>query len=930
MRKNKLLLLLALLMTAATGAWADETLLLTIESKDYTTFTSGSKTFDNKVTVTFSNSVKNPGSNLGWYTRESSLLTVAGTNGYTITSCKFYVEIGGTAKTGYTVEGESPSVYLFDNKVYTDANDEESIGSIGVTKIEVYGGAAASGYTVTLKDGVKDADKWTISPNPAEEGQTVTLQYTGRLKVKGVTATSEAAAPSVPDGAISGVFSVSDGKQVYFSKGNLRYASSKWSFFDNQYDYYTSYSADAWDHFGWSTSATTYGMSTSSNNDDYSGDFVDWGATMGAGWRTLTSDEWAYLLKTRSASTVNGTENGRYAKAKVNDVGGVILFPDTYTHPDGVAAPTGVNATDEYGWEGNSYTAADWTKMESAGCVFLPAAGCRYGSEMIGLGSYGYYGSATPDGADYAYRVKFNSGSLEPANSINRCLGCSVRLVQEATSEAAPAAGKTVDLSTLTADYVAQNGDVLTGETSSYEVTIAAGATVTLDGVTINGSSYCIKCAGDATIILKDGSTNTLTNTGGDYPALSIGDANTTLTIQGSTGVLNVSSGMYCAGIGGGYSNTNSTCGNIRIEGGVINAKGGDAGAGIGTDAGDATCGDIIITGGTITAKGGDNAAGIGSGACDIASLAVCGDITIANTVTKVTATAGENAPHSIGKGSGGKASCGTVTIGGTKYWENNAAVNGGDTYLAQSPLIYDPTAPAAKPAATVTTAPTGAEIVGVGKTTALVSGGVADGGTLMYAVTTTNTKPTSTAGFSDAVPTAKDITASGKVYVWYYVKGDDTHSDSEIAATAIEVPVAYIVVWDATNISDLRVRGTHYSYEKEGVTLSGNGDDLEARWKDKGDPTRDGIQFVAMESGGFTFTAPTGKAFTKIEMTLTGPAGWDNGGLGTGWAYNWDFNTNIITVTWTGSAASTVNLLTDADHFSGEYVKYIAFYLSE
>ena len=252
-----------------------------------------------------------------------------------------------------------------------------------------------------------------------------------RLVREVATSDEKPAEASVPDGAINGKFSVSSTKKVYFSKGNLRYASSKWSFFDNQYDYYTSYSADAWDHFGWSTSATTYGMSTSSSNGDYSGDFVDWGATMGAGWRTLTSDEWAYLLKTRSASTVNGTENGRYAKAKVNNVPGIILFPDTYTHPDGVAAPTGVNATDEYGWEGNSYTAADWTKMESAGCVFLPAAGCRYGSEMIGLGSYGYYGSATPDGADYAYRVKFNSGSLEPANSINRCLGCSVRLVQE-------------------------------------------------------------------------------------------------------------------------------------------------------------------------------------------------------------------------------------------------------------------------------------------------------------------------------------------------------------------------------------------------------------------------------------------------------------------------------------------------------------------
>ena len=60
--------------------------------------------------------------------------------------------------------------------------------------------SAASGYTVSLKDGVKDADKWTISPNPAEEGQTVTLQYNGRLKVKGVTATSDEkpAAPAGP------------------------------------------------------------------------------------------------------------------------------------------------------------------------------------------------------------------------------------------------------------------------------------------------------------------------------------------------------------------------------------------------------------------------------------------------------------------------------------------------------------------------------------------------------------------------------------------------------------------------------------------------------------------------------------------------------------------------------------------------------------
>ena len=234
-----------------------------------------------------------------------------------------------------------------------------------------------------------------------------------------------------------------------------------------------------------------------------------------------------------------------------------------------------------------------------------------------------------------------------------------------------------------------------------------------------------------------------------------------------------------------------------------------------------------------------------------------------------------------------------------------------------------------AKEPATVTTAPTGAAVVGVKKTTALVSGGVADGGTLMYAVTTTNTKPTSTAGFSDAVPTAKDITASGKVYVWYYVKADDTHSDSEIAATAIEVPVADIV-WDVTNVRSLRVMGTFESYEREGVTLSANAEQIVARWRDKGDPTTAGIQFEAMESGGYTFTAPTGKKFTKIEMTLTGFAGWDIANLGSGWSYSEDGMTGICKVTWKGTAASTVGLLTGANNFGGERVKSIVFYLSE
>ena len=101
---------------------------------------------------------------------------------------------------------------------------------------------------------------------------------------------------------------------------------------------------------------------------------------------------------------------------------------------------------------------------------------------------------------------------------------------------------------------------------------------------------------------------------------------------------------------------------------------------------------------------------------------------------------------------------------------------------------------------AEVTTAPTATTgTIAVGSTTALVTAGVADGGTMMYQATTTNTKPTTTTGFSATVPTAATL-AAGTYYVWYYAKADAQHTDSEIAATAIEVTVkASYLKWDNT-----------------------------------------------------------------------------------------------------------------------------------
>ena len=135
--------------------------------------------------------------------------------------------------------------------------------------------------------------------------------------------------------------------------------------------------------------------------------------------------------------------------------------------------------------------------------------------------------------------------------------------------------------------------------------------------------------------------------------------------------------------------------------------------------------------------------------------------------------------------------------------------------------------------------------------------------------------------------------------------------------------PVADII-WDGTNVTDLNVESTYASYTKEGVKLSGNAEQVQAKWNNSAYLGTPGMEFITMESGGFTFTAPTGKAFTKIEMKAQGSSGWGSANLGTGWAYN------TGTVTWTGSAASTVKLLKDADMFSGDFISSIAFYLSE
>ncbi len=252
-----------------------------------------------------------------------------------------------------------------------------------------------------------------------------------------------------------------------------------------------------------------------------------------------------------------------------------------------------------------------------------------------------------------------------------------------------------IDLSTLTADYEAKDGEVLTGTlANNVKISIADGATVTINNVTINGTNDSdyewagITCLGDATIILSG--TNTVKGFYENYPGIQAAAAGKTLIINGTGsltassygygagiggksavacgnieikgGTITATSGDRGAGIGGGY---NASCGNITISGGTVTATGGQHGAGIGggrRGGSTGSCGNILISGGTVTATGGDYAAGIGGGRGNTNSkLSSCGTITITTGVTKVTATKGDGAPNSIGAGYYG--TCGTVTI---------------------------------------------------------------------------------------------------------------------------------------------------------------------------------------------------------------------------------------------------------------------------
>ena len=235
--KQKLLFLLVLLLTATTGTWAqdyyapstDEVIILNevynASNSGYSSHSAiawgGSASPSKKNAGDPNNGGQQTSSTVNCYSVKGTgqgkniTLSITGVSKVIVYHQRGnteYIELRDGSKNGNIIgSGQTNTFYT---EVALTATNQYSIflhGTDGshdqdfyVYAIKLIAAPAAAGYTVSLKDGVKDADKWTVKAGTdgsfqslplkgVKAGTKVKLKYDGdRSMLKGVTATSEA------------------------------------------------------------------------------------------------------------------------------------------------------------------------------------------------------------------------------------------------------------------------------------------------------------------------------------------------------------------------------------------------------------------------------------------------------------------------------------------------------------------------------------------------------------------------------------------------------------------------------------------------------------------------------------------------------------------------------------------------------------------
>lgn len=291
---------------------------------------------------------------------------------------------------------------------------------------------------------------------------------------------------------VKALFHVGSNKEVAFSPGNLQYQASTntWRFAQHQWDYVgndnfgtvftgteksnnesISSTYPGWiDLFGWGTSGYDYGpvcyqpYSTSQNRLDYGLSTVthltvaaqsDWGVNISP-YRTLSKDEWVYLLDSRGSTntpryflasiqtepmvftlTFTAVDNPSYSVVYTVErpswpINGLMVIPDNFENTSLLSSYT-LNTLILPKYQEISFS--DYFALESAGCVFLPAAGQRDGTRMDWLYNMsriiGQYWSSTAASSHFAYHLTFEpvtqAWTMYPDHS--RMYGMAVRPV---------------------------------------------------------------------------------------------------------------------------------------------------------------------------------------------------------------------------------------------------------------------------------------------------------------------------------------------------------------------------------------------------------------------------------------------------------------------------------------------------------------------
>lgn len=259
---------------------------------------------------------------------------------------------------------------------------------------------------------------------------------------------------TAPEGALTGIFSVSSTQRVYFSKGNLQCTKTLengsnvflWEFAEAQATSLLGQNRTVFENsetvlygildlFYWGSSRKSNyedpfrrnGPHTNSglrNITSIAGSDYDWGrynpisngGNQANLWRTMTESEWVYLLNTRTMNGGTGLGHS-YQYVMINNIAGLLIFHDDFTG------------------QANYSPGSNYSSIPD-GCAFLPVTGYikAWNNNELADRGFGYYWTT-----ELKY-IKIDPTSTDSPVSVltdllTNLVRCAVRLVQNVPSD---------------------------------------------------------------------------------------------------------------------------------------------------------------------------------------------------------------------------------------------------------------------------------------------------------------------------------------------------------------------------------------------------------------------------------------------------------------------------------------------------------------